>query len=38
MRAGHKAAHDRGVVSATAYRGPQEGGPPMFVVLLEEPD
>jgi len=31
-------AHDLGVASATAYRGPQEGGPPIFVMLLDEPD
>jgi hypothetical protein len=31
-------AHDRGVASATANRGPQEGGAPIFVVLLDEPD
>jgi CrcB protein len=30
-------AHDRGVASATAYRGPGEGGAPIFVMLLDEP-
>jgi CrcB protein len=30
-------AHGRGVASATAYRGPGEGGSPIFVMLLDEP-
>lgn len=32
-----KLAHGRGVASATAYRGPGEGGSPIFVMLLDEP-
>jgi fluoride exporter len=31
-------AHGRGVASATAYRGPEDGGSPIFVMLLDEAD
>ena len=31
-------AHDRGVASATAYRGPEDGGSPIFVMLLDIPE
>lgn len=30
-------AHDRGVASATAYRGPDAGDSPIFLMLLDEP-
>jgi len=30
-------AHGRGVASATAYRGPEVGGSPIFVMLLDDP-
>ena len=31
-------AHSRGVASATAYRGPEDRGSPIFVMLLDEPE
>jgi CrcB protein len=31
-------AYGRGVASATAYRGPEDGGSPIFVMLLDEAD
>jgi CrcB protein len=31
-------AHRRGVASATAYRGPEGGDSPVFVMLLDEPE
>jgi CrcB protein len=30
-------AHRRGIATATAYRGPEEGGPVFFVMIIDEP-